>query len=325
MIIDSHVHVGTFPSVESAGHLLSTVPDVVAFRTRHRELYERFAREEPLDNGEALLKDMDKFGVEKAIVQSRPGISNDFVAAIAARHPERLIPIAVPTPWPTPADDPRDKGRMMSPRDVAEELERCITELGMIGVGEIFLRRLTRKLHPEDIADDLAPMMEVIAAHETSVQIPTAWTQLPGGLYYGDPIWVDEVANRHPSARIILTKMGREIDHLFENCLSVAMRNENVYLEVSGSSSNHLRRALQVIGPSRLLFGTDWSPVWRFVRDPAPVVLKSIRNVEEATDDSGIRRQLFSSTALNLYNVPISRWARHARERRELSHHRDDR
>lgn len=313
MIIDSHVHVGTFASVESAGpSLLSTVPDVVAFRTRHRELYERFAHEQPIDNGETLLKDMDGFGIAKAIVQSRPGVSNDFVAAIAARHPERLIPIAVPTPWPTPVDDPRDKERMMSPQEVAEELERCITKLGMVGVGEIFLRRLTRRLHPEDIADDLAPMMEVVARHETSVQIPTAWTQLPGGLYYGDPIWVDEVANRHPSARIILTKMGRGIDHIFENCLSVAMRNENVYLELSGSSAAHLRRALQVLGPSRLLFGTDWSPVWRFVLEPAPVVLKSIRNVEEATEDSDVRRQLFSSTALSLYKAAISSWAKRA-------------
>lgn len=311
MIVDSHVHVGTFPSVESAGPLLSTVPDVVAFRTRHRELYERFAYEEPLDNAETLIKDLDKYGIAKAIVQSRPGISNDFVASIAARYPGRLIPIAVPTPWPTPRDDPRRAQNMMSPAEVAIELERCIAELGMVGVGEIFLRRLTRKLHPEDIADDLAPMMDVIARYEASVQIPTAWTQLPGGLYYGDPIWVDEVANRHPSARIILTKMGRGIDHYFENCLSVAMRNENVFLEISGSSSSHLRRALQVIGPTRLLFGTDWSPVWRFVRDPAPVVLRSIRNVEEATDDPDVRRQLFSSTALSLYDVAISRWTRH--------------
>jgi predicted TIM-barrel fold metal-dependent hydrolase len=311
MIIDSHVHVGTFPSVESAGSLLSTVPDVVAFRTRHRELYERSAHEEPLDNGDTLIRDMDKFGIDKAIVQSRPGISNDLVATIAARHRGRLIPIAVPTPWPTPIDDPREKQKMMSPRAVAVELERCIADLGMVGVGEIFLRRLTRKLHPEDIAEDLAPMMEVIAHHGSSVQIPTAWTQLPGGLYYGDPIWVDEVANRHPSARIILTKMGRGIDHYFENCLAVAMRNENVYLEISGSSANHLRRALQVIGAKRLLFGTDWSPVWRFVQHPAPVVLKSIRNVEEATDDSEVRRQLFSLTALSLYDASISRWERH--------------
>ncbi|MCS3451199.1 MULTISPECIES: aliphatic sulfonate ABC transporter substrate-binding protein [Bradyrhizobium] len=313
MIIDSHVHVGTFPSVESAGHLLSSVPDVVAFRTRHRELYEQFAHEEPLDNGETLIGDMDRFGIGKAIVQSRPGVGNDLVAAIAARDPGRLIPIAVPTPWPTPIDDPREPRNMMSPKEVAAELERCIADLGMVGVGEIFVRRLTRSLHPEDIADDLAPMMEVIARHQTSVQIPTAWTQLPGGLYYGDPIWVDEVASRYPSARIILTKMGRGIDHYFENCLSVAMRNENVYLEISGSSSSHLRRALQVIGPKRLLFGTDWSPVWRFVRDPAPVVLKSIRNVEEATEDPNIRRQLFSLTALSLYDVAISRWERHRR------------
>jgi predicted TIM-barrel fold metal-dependent hydrolase len=311
MIIDSHVHVGTFPSVESAGSdsLLSTVPDVVAFRTRHRERFERFAHEQPIDNGETLIGEMDKFGIERAVVQSRPGVSNDLVAAIAARYPERLIPIAVPTPWPTPIDDPREKHNMMSLDAVADELERCIADLGMIGVGEVFLRRLTRKLHPEDIADDLAPLMRVVARHEASIQIPTAWTQFPGGLYYGDPIWVDEVASRYPSARIVLTKMGRGIDYLFENCLTVAMRNENVYLEISGSSSNHLKRGLQVIGPSRLLFGTDWSSVWRFVRNPMPVVLKAIRNVEETTDDPQIRRQLFSSTALSLYGGSFSRWA----------------
>ncbi|WP_163156546.1 amidohydrolase family protein [Bradyrhizobium uaiense] len=303
MIIDSHVHVGTFPSIESAGQFLSTVPDVVAFRTRHRALYERFVHEEAADNGETLIADMNKFGIDRAIVQGRPGITNDFVARIAARYPDRLIPIAVPTPWPTPVDDPRDEEKMMSPKAVAGELERCISDLGMIGAGEIFVRRLTRTLQPEDIADDLAPMMDVLARRGMSVQIPTAWTQLPGGLFYGDPIWVDEVANRYPSVPIILTKMGRGIDHCFENCLAVAMRNENVHLEISGSSSAHARRALQTIGPTRLLFGTDWSPVWRFVRTPEPVVSKAIRIVEEATNDLDVRERLFSATAQILYGV----------------------
>jgi predicted TIM-barrel fold metal-dependent hydrolase len=67
----------------------------------------------------------------------------------------------------------------------------------MKGVGEIFIRSLTNEIHPERIAKDLEGLMGVVARNDVPIQFPTAWSQFPGGLFYGDPLWVDEVAMRH--------------------------------------------------------------------------------------------------------------------------------
>ena len=40
---------------------------------------------------------------------------------------------------------------------------------------------------------------------------PDGLVAVSGGLFPGDPLWADEVALRHPTVPIILTKMGRSI------------------------------------------------------------------------------------------------------------------
>ena len=45
----------------------------------------------------------------------------------------------------------------------------------------------------------------------------------------------------------------------FDACLSVAMRNANVYFDATDTSPEHLRKAISVIGAQRILFGSDLS------------------------------------------------------------------
>jgi hypothetical protein len=129
----------------------------------------------------------------------------------------------------------------------------------------VFIRSLTSEIHPEKIAKDLDGMMKVVAKHGAPIQFPTAWSQFPGGLFYGDPLWVDEVAMRYPSVPIILTKMGRSIGRYFDSAMTVAMRNVNIYFDVVGTNPQHLRFAIDKIGAHRILFGTDWSATWRWI------------------------------------------------------------
>ena len=58
----------------------------------------------------------------------------------------------------------------------------CIEELGMKGLGEIFIRALTKEIDPEKIAADLEPMMNAVDHYKVPIQFPTAWSQFPGGL-----------------------------------------------------------------------------------------------------------------------------------------------
>ena len=84
MIIDTHTHVWSYPALLNARELISTTEDLVSFRTRYPELYDRTLKEEPIDNSDQLIADMDTFGIDKALVQARPGaVTNDQVAHLA--------------------------------------------------------------------------------------------------------------------------------------------------------------------------------------------------------------------------------------------------
>lgn len=303
--VDVHVHIGSFPSVESAGHLLRTRPDVAAFRTRHPELYQRFAGEPPADNSDRLVSVMDEHGVERALVQPRPGIDNEFVARLAARHPDRLVALALPTPWPRPTGADADPDELAArPAEAAATLRRCMGEFGMRAVGELYVRYLTGEIHPERIADALAPIFELLAPQSLPVELPTAWTQFPGGLYYGDPLWVDELAARYPTVPIVLTKMGRGLTRYFESCLVVAVRNANIYFDTSDTTPEHLNRALATVGPERIMFGTDWSATWQFLQPSVHEAAR--RTIRLATDDPGVERQILSKTAEQVFSVALA-------------------
>jgi len=201
MIIDTHTHVWSFPSYRDLSQHIKTTEDLIAFRTRYPELYNCSLTEEPVDNSDALIADMDKNGVALTLVQARPGyVTNDQVAQAAARHSDRLQAIARVGHDQEAAGYHDDPGptRERAP----EEIERCLTKLKMKGVGEIFIRSLTNEIHPERIANDLDGLMKVVSKHGVPIQFPTAWSQFPGGLFYGDPLWVDEVALRHSKVPI---------------------------------------------------------------------------------------------------------------------------
>lgn len=305
--IDIHVHMGTFPSVEAAEPYLRKRKDVASFRMQHPEKYAAYISEEPQDNGEKLLSVMDKHDVEISMIQPRPGITNEFVAKIAQRNPSRLVPLAVPTPWPTAADQPRKKLKTITPTAAAEELEHCAS-LGIRAVGELYLRRITNELHPESIVDDLEPIMQVIEAYSMSVQLPTAWTQFPGGLIYGDPLWVDELAYRYPTVPIVLTKMGRGLTRFFESTLTVAFRNQNIYVDTSDSTVEHLSKFIKTIGADRVLFGTDWSPTWQFLQDPGSVHENAVSLISNSNLSDTDLEKIYYLNSSKLYKSAIEHW-----------------
>ena len=268
MIIDSHVHVWSYPALFDLEDKIRSTDDLITFRSKYPDLYDRTLHEAPVDNSDLLIAHMDERGIDKALVQARPGaVTNDQVAESVRRHPARLYGLMrIGHDQEAANENMEDQAPVRF--DAPDQVAHCIEDLGMKGLGEIFIRALTREVDSERIAYDLKPMMDAVSHYGVPVQFPTAWTQFPGGLFYGNPIWADEVACRYPETPIILTKMGRSLVTYFEPCLAVAMRNVNVYFDVVGTCPEHLRKALDTIGSKRILFGSDWSATWRWVRDP---------------------------------------------------------
>jgi len=303
MIIDTHIHVWSYPALANAREQIKNTQDLISFRTRFPDLYDRTLHENPMDNSDQLVADMDEFGIDKAFVQARPGsVTNDQVAESVRRHPDRLYGM-----MRIGHDQEAAYNYLEDPAPVreaaGEEVKHCMEDLGMKGLGEIFIRALTAEINPEKIANDLAPMMDAVQKYKVPVQFPTAWSQFPGGLFYGNPIWADEVAARYPDVPIILTKMGRSLITYYEPCLTVAMRNENVYFDVVGTNAEHLRHALDHLGSERILFGSDWSATWSCVREPAPLYTMRLKVLEDANCTEEERENILWRNATHLFRL----------------------
>lgn len=114
-----------------------------------------------------------------------------------------------------------------------------------------------------------------------------------------------ELAGRHPDVSIILTKMGRGIQTYFDHALAVAMRNENVYFDTVGTSPEHLRIAVDKLGAHRIMFGTDWSATWRWMRTPADLYTIRLGVIEKADLSPADLEQVLWQTAVKVFDLPI--------------------
>jgi predicted TIM-barrel fold metal-dependent hydrolase len=303
MIVDAHVHLMSFPAFADLRDKIETTADLIAFRSRYPDVYARARTEEPVDNSDQLLSTMDHYGVRYAVVQSRPGrITNDHIAAAVARHPDRLFGLFSFGKLEQMSGYEHDLARLRE--QVLGEIDDCVKRLGLRGMGETHVRSLTSEIHPELIARDLEPLMLKLAEHGVPMQLQTAWTQWKGGLWFGDPLWVDEIAGRHPTVPIILTKMGRGIQTFFDHALTVAMRNENVYFDTVGTTPAHLRQAVDAIGSHRIMFGTDWSTTWAWVKRPADLYTLRLRTIDEAGLSEAERADVLWRTACRLFSLP---------------------
>ncbi len=302
MVIDTHVHILSYPSLQDLSDKIQTTEDLISFRTRYPHLYHATLSESPIDNSQYLISDMDRHGVAYALVQARPGsVTNEQVADVVKKHPDRLFGLF------RIGHDQEAAGYLDDPAPVREkapeEIKHCIEDLGMQGMGEAFVRAFTTEIHPERIAKDLDPIMNTLSKYKVPIQIPTAWSQFPGGLYYGNPIFVDEVAQRHPDVPIILTKMGRGIGYYFDTAMAVALRNTNVFFDTVGTIGSHLRIAVDKLGAERIMFGTDWSATWRWISKPADLHTIRLKTLEDAGLSDGEREQILWKTAVQVFKI----------------------
>jgi uncharacterized protein len=215
--------------------------------------------EDPRQLADAWIQELDKHGVAKAsLIASVPGDGESVIAAVR-RQPQRFYGYMMVNP--------------AAPATLAEVQ-------GALASGHIRVLCFFPAMHRYSIQDErVTALLELLAAQPhtaafvhcgvLSVGVRKALgLPSPFDMKFSNPIDLHTVALRFPQLRFIVPHFGagylREALMLCDLC-------PNVYLDTSSSNSwmryeeAHLdlravfRRALDVAGPQRLLFGTDSS------------------------------------------------------------------
>jgi predicted TIM-barrel fold metal-dependent hydrolase len=169
--------------------------------------------------------------------------ANDYIAAVARKHPGYFIPMA--------AVNPLYRGS----RAALEELERAVTELGLQGLK---LYPTYDHWSPEDPAVGL-PVFQKAAELGIPVMVHMSATPVADTvLAYGQPITLDEVARRLPDLRLLICHAGWPWT---DEALVVAARHNNVYLDVSFFGSVITRRETFDFLHRAKRFGCRWTKI----------------------------------------------------------------
>jgi len=229
--------------------------------TSPQELYRELQWDDPL-SPEALsdrwVTELDANGVQRAaLIASVPG-DEASVAAAAARHPSRLVGLFMLDP---------------SAAEAPQRTRAVLSEPGMKGVC------LFPAMHHVPLHDDRTLRVVEAAAASPGAMVFVHCGVLSVGvrrklglpsrfdLRLGDPLAVARLAATFPQTPFVIPHFGAG---LLREALMAADGCANILLDTSSSNSwiRHtpgltldavFKAALGVVGPSRLLFGTDSS------------------------------------------------------------------
>ena len=206
--------------------------------------------------------EMDRHSVERAVViGSIPG-DVESVGAATERYPERLSSIVMINPM-TPGAD-----------------MRVDTALSLRQINGIFLFPAMHRYSLHD--DHVRSLLSIVSGHSHAVvyvhcgMLSVGFRKklglaCPFDMRYSNPVDLHEMAMNFPRLPFVVPHFGAGY---FREALMLADLCPNVYFDISTSNSwmrtnptpltltDVYRRALQVVGPERLLFGTDssWFP-----------------------------------------------------------------
>ena len=201
-----------------------------------------------------LLVEMDAGGVERAVILGQDThatrtlafknytLRNEEVAGIADKSKDRLIPFAG-------VDPNAGKGAIL-------ELKRAVKKLGMRGLkvhssaNSVYLN--DRRL--------MFPIYEYCQEQELPILFHTGTTGLGDcEIKYSKTELLDEVCQAFPDLRVIMAHFGWPWP---EVAMAIALRNPNVFIDVSGWKPRYLPQSiipyLNGILQDRFLFGTDY-------------------------------------------------------------------
>ncbi len=184
-----------------------------------------------------LLKEMAEVGVTQAVIIAHPPLaSNEFILKLASEHPELIAAVNI-----TPAVE----GKSDVLKKYHEEGAKIL------------------KIHPafDGKGPDYEGYHELLAtASELKMPVILHTGCIHSHLMYKNPSFGDVTLfeswfSQYREIKFVLAHMNYHSPNV---ALDIAERNENCLVDTSWQPSEIIAEAVRRIGPSRVLFGTDW-------------------------------------------------------------------
>jgi len=201
-----------------------------------------------------LLDEMDAADVSRAVILGQDThatrnpnfrhytLRNDHLAELASKSQGKLIPFA--------GVDPN------AGAEAVTELRRAVKKLGFRGLK---IHSSANSVYPNDEVT-MDPIYEFCQEEEIPILFHTGTTGLGDcEIKYSKPEFLDEVCQRHPDLKVVMAHFGWPWSDV---TVAVALRNPNVFIDISGWKPRYIPQAvlpyLNGILQDRFLFGTDY-------------------------------------------------------------------
>ena len=151
-----------------------------------------------------------------------------------SKYPDRLYPVMTLNPH-------------FEASHALDLLERLVREKG---VRALKLHPTLHNYRPNDDVKLLAPVFERCASLGIPVFMHT-------GDPFAEPTRIEAVAQAYRDTTLVMLHFGTQTVSFAVDAIAVTKRNPNVYLETSQAMFARLKEAARVLGPDRLIFGSD--------------------------------------------------------------------
>lgn len=303
-IIDVHAHFPVEHTVPPSGPAREPHPLLAAYaEDRMRRMHKEWGTtpaEPPARTPEEVAAMADRWAAEADRAGLRwivfvTGQSNDLLADVVRRHPDRFLGLA---------HHPLRPG-------AGAELRRAVDELGLKGY-KLLGPRTEIPFEDERVRD----VWEFCAERRLPVLIHFGFLGRGGGVVQHprmSPLSLFEVARDFPEVPFIIPHFGAGY---WQDLLALCWSLPNVYVDSSGSNQwirwmpypltldDLFRKAFETIGPERVLFGSDSSAFPRgFARRYLHDQLRVCYTQNLAEDDIAM---VFGGNAARLLGVPLT-------------------
>jgi hypothetical protein len=240
---------------------------------------EKAAEEIPV---EITIGAMDQAGVERGLLSAWWGpqgalISNDEVAAITARYPDRFTGIA--------------SVDLYRPMDAVRELRRAVRDLGFRGL------RIVQWLWELPATDRrYYPLFAECVHLGVPVCLQVGHTGPLRTSETGRPIpYIDTAAIEFPELKIVCGHIGYPWT---AEMIAVATKHPNVFIDTSAYTAKRYPRELveymKTNGKKKVLFGTNY---------PMITAAKCLENLDELGLDAEVRRLFLRENAGRVFGI----------------------